>query len=445
MQPIIKVEKLNVIYFLGKSNEVRALSDINLEIFPGEFIVFFGPSGCGKSTLLYSIAGLERNIEGNIFIDNKNLAEFSQKELETFHQTKIGMIFQAFYLISSLNVFDNVVLPQIFIRKNRKEREAKANELLDHFGVKSQADKLPMKLSGGQQQRVAICRSLMNDPDILLADEPLGNLDSTSAQEVMHLLKDLNSRHKKTVILVTHNPAYLIYAHRIFYMKDGRVIETKVNESIDETVISSKELSKQSISKDLELLARTYSSLSSSETGGLLIPFKAKQIVSEALLEMSSDDISKIEKKVERLLMFGLGIEGDLLRFLDDNIEKGGLGLDRRTAVKLAEKIKNIVKEIKVLEQNEEKLKKKEIIDIKEEILEIRHYLLEAFDVNIENTLALERISRLIKDRLVNKIDRVAFGKNLDLPIKKGGVGLDKRTAQKVSRRLELLILGKYK
>jgi putative ABC transport system ATP-binding protein len=339
----------------------------------------------------------------------------------------------------------NIVLPQIFIRKNKKEREARANELLDHFGVKSQADKLPLKLSGGQQQRVAICRSLMNDPDILLADEPMGNLDSTSAQEVMHLLKDLNSNHKKTIILVTHNPAYLTYAHRIFYMKDGRVIETKINESIDEAVVSAKGLATQSISKDLELLARSYSTLSSSEAGGLLVPFKAKQIVSEALLGMSSEDMDKIEKKVEKLLLFGTGLEGELLRFLDDDIERGGLGLDRRAAEKLTDKIKNIVKEIKILEQEEEKLKKKEVSDIGEEALEIRNYLLEDFDVNLENSVVLERIGRLIKDRLINKIDRVAFQKSLDLPAEKGGAGLDRRTARKIARRFELLILGKYK
>ena len=177
-EPIIKIKELNVVYFMGKSNEVHALRNINLEIYPGEFIIFFGPSGCGKSTLLYSIAGLETNINGNIMLNGKDIASMKQKELEDFHRQKIGMIFQAYYLISSLSVANNVVLPQIFIEKNRIERKKKALELLQHFGVSGEADKLPSELSGGQQQRVAICRSLMNDPEVLLADEPVGNLDS---------------------------------------------------------------------------------------------------------------------------------------------------------------------------------------------------------------------------------------------------------------------------
>lgn len=444
MQPIIKVENLNVIYFLGKSNEVRALSDINLEIYPGEFVIFFGPSGCGKSTMLYSIAGLERNIQGNIIIGDKNLALFKPKELEEYHQKKIGMIFQAFYLINSLTVLGNVVLPQIFIKGNKKEREKKALELLDRFGVKSQADKLPNKLSGGQQQRVAICRSLINDPDILFADEPMGNLDTVAAQEVMNLLKDLNKNHKKTVILVTHNPSFLSYANRVFYIRDGRLIETKVNEPIAE-MASLKEESKVSISKDLELLARTYSSISAGQIGSLLIPFKAKQIVTEVLLGMTSEEIDKIEKKVEALLMMGAIAENEVLSFLDDNVEKGGLGLNRATALKLFEKIKDIAEEINLLSKEEEMFKKNQITDKGEEVLQIRRYLLELFNINISSSIVLSIIDEAISERLENKIDRSEFQKKMDIPIKKGGVGLDKRTARKVSRRLELLILGKYK
>lgn len=444
MQPIIKVENLNVIYFLGKTNEVRALSDINLEIYPGEFIIFFGPSGCGKSTMLYSIAGLERNIQGNIYIDNKNIATFAPKELDEYHQKKIGMIFQAFYLINSLTVLGNVVLPQVFIKGDKKEREKRAMELLDRFGVKSQADKLPNKLSGGQQQRVAICRALINDPDILFADEPIGNLDSAVAQEVMNLLKDLNKNHKKTVILVTHNPSFLHYANRVVYIRDGRLIEIKTNEPI-EKIAGAKEETKTSISKDLELLARTYSSISGGQFGNLLIPFKAKQIVAEVFLGMTSEEIDKIEKKVEHLLMMGLVAENDVLRFLDDNVEKGGLGLNRTTALKLVERIKNIVKEIKVLEKEEEKIRNKEILDKGEEILEIRRYLLESFELKIQSSEVLNIIDQAIKERITNQIDRNAFQKKMDIPIKQGGVGLDKRTARKVASRLELLILGKYK
>ena len=229
MNSIIKIKNLSVTYFSGKSNEVKALKNIDLEIYPGEFIIFFGPSGCGKSTLLYTIAGLETDIAGDIYIEDKNIARFNHEELENFHQKRIGMIFQAYYLISSLSVLQNVILPQMATGRKKKEREKKAIELLEHFGVKAQIDKLPNELSGGQQQRVAICRSLVNDPDILLADEPIGNLDSRSAEDVMELIGNLNRQRKKTVILVTHNPEYLKDGDRIFYLKDGVIIKETVN------------------------------------------------------------------------------------------------------------------------------------------------------------------------------------------------------------------------
>ena len=335
MNPVIKIKNLNVTYFLGRSNEVRALRNIDLEIYSGEFIIFFGPSGCGKSTLLYAIAGLETDISGSIYIDNKNITEFSHKELERFHQKKTGMIFQAYYLINSLSVLNNVILPQIAIGENNKTRKEKALKLLEHFSVKEQADKLPNELSGGQQQRVAICRSLANDPDILLADEPVGNLDSHSSEDVMSLLKDLNEKQKKTIILVTHNPAYLDIAHRVFYIKDGKIINVKINKAANQIIASAQaKEAKPSLSKDLELLARTFSSISGS-VGNLLMPFKAKQITAEALTSMTEEEISGIENKVESLLMKSSQNDELMFKYLDEEIEKGGLGIDKRIAQNL--------------------------------------------------------------------------------------------------------------
>lgn len=443
LKPIIKIKKLNVVYFPGKSNEINALRDINIEIYPGELVVFFGPSGCGKSTLLYSIAGLEKNIDGDIYIGDKNLSEFSSKEIEAFHQKETGMIFQAFYLINSLTVLDNVLLPQIFLSKKKKERRKTALELLDYFGVKNQADKLPSKLSGGQQQRVAICRALMNDPNILLADEPVGNLDSSSANEVMSLLKDLNRNQKKTIILVTHNPAHLNFAHRVFYMKDGGVIETKINKQTDEILPSPE--SSIMVSRDLELLVRSYSSMSSEGIGSLLVPFKAKQIVSEALIGMTTEEVGEIEKKVERMILMGDRSNEDIFKFLDIDPEKGGMGMDKRTAEKLAEKITGIINEIKVLVEEEKKLKEGRIGDSSGEAIKVRQYLLDTFDLEIRDVNALKIFDRAVKDRINNKIDRMAFRKKIDLPLGKGGVGLNKKTAKKIAKRLELLILGKFK
>ena len=448
MNPIIKIKNLSVTYFLGRSNEARALRDVSLEIYPGEFIIFFGPSGCGKSTLLYAIAGLETNTTGGIYVDNKNIAEFGHKELGRYHQKKTGMVFQAFYLINSLSVLKNVILPQIAIGGKKKERKERAVKLLEHFSVKEQADKLPNELSGGQQQRVAICRALVNDPDILFADEPVGNLDSKSSGDVMRLFQDLNEKQKKTIILVTHDLSHLNIAHRVFYMKDGAVIKVKVNKAINQTIASSQEEeNKPSLSKDLELLARTFSNISGS-VGNLLMPFKAKQITAEALTGMTDEEISKIENKVEGLLMKGMEDNNMMFKYLDDEIEKGGLGMDKRTAKKLAEQIKGIVKEIKILEQEESSSAPQADAGMTakdKEITQVRHYLLNAFDAQIKEFSAVEIIDKAIKKRLENKTDKKAFQEKLDLPIKKGGAGLDKRTAKKMAKRLELLILGKYK
>lgn len=423
-----------------------ALVDANIEIYPGEFVIFFGPSGCGKSTLLYAIAGLERNIRGKIFIDDKNISEYNTEELERFHQTKIGMIFQAYYLISSLTVMKNIVLPQFSVNAGRKERDDHAVQLMEKFGVKLQAGKYPNELSGGQQQRVAICRALINNPEIILADEPTGNLDSKSMQDVLGLLRELNEKNKKTVILVTHSPASLHLANRVFYMKDGRIIQVKVNRELGkkEAVAGEPALAKIAAAKDLEFLAKTYSSFSAEKLGAMLVPFKAQEIVSEVLTRMTVEEAKQIEKNVEAMLTQELADGNAIYQYLDKDIKDGGLGMDSRAAKGIADKIKDIVAEIKVLIAEEEKIKKKLGHDPDEEVRNIRHYLFDVFDVRIHDVEALKVVNKTIRERLENKIDGFEVQTRFDLPVKAGGAGLEKRLAVKLARRLELLILGKY-
>lgn len=453
-EPIIKIDNLNVIYFLGKANQVNALTEINLEIYQGEFIIFFGPSGCGKSTLLYSIAGLERNVHGDIMVNGKNLAKFKNRELERYHQKTIGMIFQAYYLIHTLTVANNVQLPQISISANIRERRKKAMDLLEHFGVATQADKLPAELSGGQQQRVAICRSLINDPDMLLADEPVGNLDSKSSDDVMFLLKELNDKFRKTVILVTHNPTHLNYAHRVFHMKDGKIIKVEVNEAINDKIASEKgkKGTGPDIPKELELLARTYSSISPELLPTLLLPFKAKEIVSEILTGMIKEDVDKIEKQVEHLLLMSLGKNTTSLEFLTEEIknyfdldaDKGGMGLDKRQAEMIAQKVHDIVAEMRILIEEDKKIKESDSQTEKDaEVAQLRHFLLEHCQANLRNLASLQVLNRIIRDRLDNKIDKAGAQAALDLPLEKGGAGIDSRTAKKLAKTLELLVLGK--
>lgn len=431
-KPIIKTNNLSVTYFAGLDNEVGALRDINIEIHRGEFIILFGPSGCGKSTLLYSIAGLQPNVRGNIFFYDKDITLFSKKELENYHQKKTGMVFQAFYLINSITVEKNVMLPQIALGAPVIEREKRTMELLRHFGVAEQAGKLPLELSGGQQQRVAISRALINEPEILLADEPVGNLDTKSAHDVMLLLQELNQKQKKTIILVTHDPSYLSYGHRVFHMRDGGIIRTDVNESV---IQIKKEKTETPIPKELELLVRTYSSLLPNNVGSLLIPFKAKQIISEILTGMTLENIERAGKAVESLLIKRTGSD-EILNYFDKSEKEGGLGMDKRTAVYISNEINGIAEKIRLLERHDENGLRQEIVG------EVCRYLLSYASVSYDNTGLFEKI---VKNRLENKLSKNEVEKYLDMPVKEEGAGLDKRTAKKIAQRLELLMLGKYK
>lgn len=225
MDPIIKVDNLKIVYEKGEPSETTAVENATFQVFPEEFIIIFGPSGCGKSTVLYAIAGIERNIEGGtILLKGEDITQMTNDELAIMHRDKLGIIFQAYNLIPTLNVIDNITLPLVAGGANKNVRERKAKMIMSRLGISQYAGRFPQNLSGGQQQRVDIARALITDPDIILADEPTGNLDSQSADIVMNTLATLNESDKKAVVLVTHDPSYLSYAHRIIYMKDGKVV-----------------------------------------------------------------------------------------------------------------------------------------------------------------------------------------------------------------------------
>ena len=447
-KPIITAKNVNVTYALGKSNEVVALRGINLEIFPGEFVIFFGPSGCGKSTLLYSIAGLDRNADGNIKVFDKDVVNMTEKELEYHHQKTIGMIFQAFYLIPSLSVLQNVLLPQIAISVPLLKRKKKASELLEYFGVGDHSHMLPTELSGGQQQRVAICRALVNDPEIILADEPVGNLDSKSAEDTLKLIQDLNLKEKKTILLVTHDPAHLGMANRIFYIKDGEITDMKYNEHpkyVGGGEIGKKKTrdvqmgeAKDAGKSELEMLAKLYGK--QGLISGLLLDYKAKQVVTEALTGLTTEEVERIENKVKRFLVQGTSDQDELLNMLDQEEENGGLGMDQRSAAGLVKKIKETVKEIIFVSNPPQKA----LSDFSMFTNQLRHYLLESLDININRTESVEVINRVVKERFYGFIDRKGVRATLDLPIDKGGGGLDKRDARQMAKLLELVLLGRY-
>jgi putative ABC transport system ATP-binding protein len=225
--PIISLKKVWKTYEMGKT-QVNALRGIDLEIQKGDFIVILGKSGSGKSTLMNMIGALDVPSKGHVFLDNKDIANFSESELSQLRGKKIGFVFQKFNLMPVLSASQNVSLPMIFQEVDAYEREKISKELLTTVGLGERTTHKPTELSGGEQQRVAIARALANDPEVILADEPTGNLDSKTGIQIMNLIKKLHKEKKKTIILVTHDHNLVKYAHRTIYLKDGQVIkETK--------------------------------------------------------------------------------------------------------------------------------------------------------------------------------------------------------------------------
>ncbi len=204
---------------------VRALSEISVAIERGEFIAILGSSGSGKSTLLNLFGGLDRPTSGEILFDGKGISPLSSWEMSRYRLRNVGMIFQSFNLIPTMTARENVELALAFAGLNRNERRQRALELLERVGLSPRAEHRPSELSGGEQQRVSIARAIANEPQVLLADEPTGNLDSGRSAEVIGLLNDMRERDGKTVILVTHDHEIAkTYATRIIRLKDGRIV-----------------------------------------------------------------------------------------------------------------------------------------------------------------------------------------------------------------------------
>lgn len=232
IEPLISIENVSKSFDENQLTlESRyAIKDISLTVNAGEFMIIFGPSGSGKSTLLNVIAGLERPSAGKVLVGGHDLNHYSQDQLARYHRRRMGMVFQSFNLIKSLNVWENVALPQTADGVPYWKRWHKTRKLLKLLGLHKYMRRHPNELSGGEQQRVAIARALINDPLLLLVDEPTGNLDSKSANDVMQILLGLHAHAKHTIILVTHNPDYLAYATRIVYLEDGEIKKQELKE-----------------------------------------------------------------------------------------------------------------------------------------------------------------------------------------------------------------------
>jgi putative ABC transport system ATP-binding protein len=221
MQEIIQLNNVFKSYKMGE-NQVSAVCNANLKIKGGDFIAIMGPSGSGKSTLMNLVGLLDIPNSGSIFIENQDISKLDESSLAKIRGKKVGFVFQDFNLIQTLTAKENIMLPMLFQNVSLEERNKKADELLESFGLTDRANHKPGELSGGQQQRIAIARSLANDPDVILADEPTGNLDQKTGKEIMEFLKNLNKK-GKTIIMVTHDPVIAKHAKKIIHIIDGKV------------------------------------------------------------------------------------------------------------------------------------------------------------------------------------------------------------------------------
>ena len=220
----IQTEKLTKTYGSG-ATAVTALDHVNLNIREGEFVAIMGPSGCGKSTLLHLLGGLDKPSEGQVLIGGHRLTDLNDDRLTELRRRKIGFVFQFFNLIPVLNAVENAALPVTLDGVGPAEAKKKATEWLTRFGLSDRLANRPDQLSGGQQQRVAIARALVADPELILADEPTGNLDTRSSDEIAGLLRDVSKKYNRTVVIVTHDPRIAAYSDRIIFLKDGKVVD----------------------------------------------------------------------------------------------------------------------------------------------------------------------------------------------------------------------------
>lgn len=220
---IIKVNNLSKV-FGHNGNQVKVLDDLSFEINSGEFVSLMGASGSGKSTLLYLIGGLDKPTEGTVYIEDNDINKLKEKKMAKLRRKDIGFVFQFYNLVQNLTVEENIMLPVVMDGRKEKDYRERLDKILKIIGLEDKRKNLPNELSGGQQQRVSIARAIILSPKIILADEPIGNLDSKSGKEVMDLFKKINEEEGITILQVTHSEEAATYGNRLIHLKDGKII-----------------------------------------------------------------------------------------------------------------------------------------------------------------------------------------------------------------------------
>ena len=224
METVLQAKNMTKIYGMGSKQPFTALENIDLEIKTGEFIVVMGPSGSGKSTLVNNISTIDIPTNGSLYILNQEVKQMSENQLGKFRYQYLGFVFQNYNLLNSLTVYENIMIPLKLIGENKKVIDEKVHQITKELDIESLLNKYPHECSGGQQQRVAIARALIGNPKIIIADEPTGNLDSESSEEVLRLLRESGERYNQTIIMITHSREIAETASRIIRMRDGKIV-----------------------------------------------------------------------------------------------------------------------------------------------------------------------------------------------------------------------------
>jgi len=428
-KPLIVCRDLSIIYNKGKANEFRALQGVNTDIFEGEYIILFGASGSGKSTLMYSIQGSLPPGEGTLLIRGDDIYSYPPSERVYFQRYVMGIIFQSFNLIPSLSVLDNVALPMIFCNAEKRVRDRRAQSLLDRFGVGHVSHKIPAMLSGGQQQRVSVSRSMVNDPKILLADEPTGNLDSVSTQQVMDKIDEINTFDRRTIIMVSHNAAHLSYAHRVYYLKDGRVVREVVNPQRKQIKPVREG---ETIVTELEQLARLFP-YDSVET------LRVKSLVNYLTQDYTFDQLGRLEKALAHFIN-GRIDKDSYIKALMLPYEKGGANIDEKTARKMAHTTELIIEQSTDIKRFRAKKDNDGVFFSQHELADrLRHHLIATYHMNLAKEQDANLVE-LIADRVTGVIDVAEFNERMMASVRNRGLSLSEKEADDLTRYFEKLV-----
>ena len=429
MNTIIKIENVNLWYDKGKPIEVHALKNINISIDKGDYAAFFGPSGCGKTSMLYAISGIDRFQEGKVLINDRDISGLTNQELAIFRQTGIGIVFQQFNLVPSLSVLKNVALPMLFVGVSSTKAEIEAKKLIARLGLEQYADRFPYELSGGQQQRVGIARALANNPPIIIADEPLGNLDSVSAKIVLEFLKELNEKDGRTVIMVTHEAWSLRDVKTIFYMKDGAITSIEKSEKGSVATSLSKKLYEQLSVKKED---------STSEEGSKEEKLSARVLANFLLRGYSMDEITRFESFVNN--RFDNKIDNKkFIELINKPFKEGGVGLWKKKAKRVADYLEGIIDKRKNVEHILSTIEKNPEVSILDEVSSIRNWLIEGYTGKL-SPQQITSFDQVVSDRIRDLIPANKIVEILDLSTNKFGVGLSFRAAQLMAEKLELIL-----